>query len=302
MAGCRQLMSGPGVWLAERRTLRILFTAILFPLGLLSIVSAAAIVLTAILHGWRTAVEDSLAALLLLLGLVVLVGGSVQALVISAVLVWGMAIVLGGLAGRYASITLPIQVLTLVAAAGVLVFAVVVTDPIAFWQPVMAQIVAQLKEFGLEAGNPDALKPLSPLLAGMVAASMVISSVLALLLGAWWASAAGGPGFARMFLQLRLGVVLGVAAAVAGLAAGLGMGWIASSLVLVFGTVFALQGLAVLHWQARAHGWGWPVLLAVYAPLFFGPMVASVAWLLWAMVGFIDNSFGLRRDGADVIK
>ncbi|HHQ15052.1 MAG TPA: hypothetical protein ENK16_08470, partial [Chromatiales bacterium] len=119
-------MSGPGVWLAERRSLRIGLIAILFPLGLLNIVSAAAVVLTAILYGWRTAVEDSLAALLLLLGLVALAGGSLSALLVSAVLGWGTAIMTGSLAGRHGSVTLPVQALVLFAAAGVIVFAVVV--------------------------------------------------------------------------------------------------------------------------------------------------------------------------------
>ncbi len=295
-------MSRLGIWLAERRTLRILFAATLFPLGLLSIVSAAAIVMTTVLRGWRIAIEDSLAALLLLLGLVALVGGSVPALLVSAALGWGTAIVLGGLVGRYGSITLPVQVVVLVAATGVLGFAVLVDDPYRFWLPVMGQLVTQLNQLGLDLAGPEALRPLAPMLAGIVAASLVMSSILALLLGTWWASAAGGPGFAWMFLQLRLGVVLGAAAAVAGLAAGLGLGWAAYGLVLVFGTAFALQGLAVLHWQARARDWGWPVLLAVYLPLLFGPLVISMAWLLWAMVGFVDNAFGLRRNGADVIK
>ena len=54
---------------------------------------------------------------------------------------------------------------------------------------------------------------------GLIAVSAVTSSVVALVLGSWWSSAAGGPAFAPMFLSVRMGAVLGILAGPRGLAA-----------------------------------------------------------------------------------
>lgn len=295
-------MTSPAAWLAERRVPRILFVAGLFPFGLLGLLSAALVVMTAILRGWRLALEDCLAALLVLLALILVVAGSWQALVLSAGLSWGSAVLLGALAGRHASLTLPLQVLVLLGTAGVLLFAVLVGDPVAFWEPVLETLTAQLGELGLRFEDPGGLNRLAPSMTGLVAASAVVSSSLALVLGSWWAATAGGPRFATAFLGIRMGVVLGIIAALAGLAVLFGLGWLPASLLLVIGTGFAVQGIAVLHWQARARNWPWPVLAAVYLPLLFGPVLIALAWLIFAAVGFIDNWYGLRRGGTDVIK
>ena len=80
------------------------------------------------------------------------------------------------------------------------------------------------------------------------------------------------------------------------------LGWLPANLLMVLGSGFAVQGLAVLHWQARARNWPWPIMFMVYLPLLFGPIMISVAWLLFAALGFVDNWYGLRRAGTDVLK
>jgi hypothetical protein len=136
---------------------------------------------------------------------------------------------------------------------------------------------------------------------GLVAASAVSSSLLALVIGAWWAGDAGGPGLGEMFVRLRLGRVVGLATAVLGLLAAVGIDGLPGSLLLVLGTGFAVQGLAVAHWHARARGWPRVLLVLLYLPLLLGPSVAAVAWFFLASLGFVDNWYSLRRRDEDVI-
>lgn len=276
--------------------------AVLFPLGLLGLVSAAIVVTTAVTRDLRLAATDCLFAAVLLFGIYALAGMPWQAVLISATASWSSALIVGRLLGRYGSLTLPLQVLLVLAVIGVLAFSLATGNPVAFWEPVLQALAEQLNAMGMQAVEPNALQPLAPLMTGMVASSAVISSALALMLGASWAASAGGPPFAPMFLGLRLGSVIGGMTALAGLGTMFGPGGIPGSLLMVLATGFAVQGLAVLHWQARAQQWPWYVMVAVYFPLLLGPMAITVFWLLLAGAGFVDNWYGLRRGGADVIK
>jgi hypothetical protein len=297
-------VSSFGAWLAARRVPRVAFIAGFYQLGLFGVVSTAVVVLSAIAKGWRTAMADCLIAGGLLLVFAVVTGGPWEVFAISASFVWPVAVALGGLTGQFATLTLPVQVLLVVAALGVIVFSAMVGDTSAYWQSVLQAAASELESAGIEIANPEVLELWAPLMTGFTAAMLIVTIMLSLVLGTWWASGAGGLGLGQMFRNLRLGNVVSVAAAVAGIATILTSATVASDLLLVFGTGFMLQGLAVLHWQARARRLPWPLLLAVYLTLFpflLGPSVAAVAWLLVAGVGFIDNWFMLRRVGGNVV-
>ncbi|RMF96694.1 MAG: hypothetical protein D6727_07440 [Gammaproteobacteria bacterium] len=297
-----QAVTGAGAWLVQRRALRVLAIAVLFPFGLLSLLSGALVVMVTMLRGWREAGADCVLALLALTALVAAAGGSWPVLAGGAALSWGLALVLGATAARYRTLTLPLQLLVLLGTAAVLLAPLLLGDVVAFWAPRLEALARALGEAGIEVGEPAAFRLLAPLMTGLVAASAVLSSSIALLLGAWFAARTMGQAFAPWFLQLRMGAVLGILAAAAGIAAGLELGWLADALVLVLGTGFALQGLAVLHWQVSVRGWPGPLLVLVYLPLLLGPVAMALAWMAYAAIGFIDNAFGLRRGGTDMLK
>jgi hypothetical protein len=297
-------VSGFGAWLAARRVPRVAFIAGFFHLGLFGVVSTAVVVLSAIVRGWREAAADCVIAGGLLLAFAVVTDGPWQLFALSAGLIWSMAITLGALIGHFGTLILPIQTLLVAAAVGVVVFSVVVGDTAAYWQTVLEAAAVELKEAGVDIANADVLGLWAPLMTGFSAALLIISIMLSLVLGTWWATGAGGPALGPMFRSLRLGNVMGGAAAVAGVATMLGAGPLASDLLLVVATGFMLQGLAVVHWHARARRLPWAMLLAVYLPMFpflMGPSVAAIAWLLIAAVGFVDNWFMLRRGGENMV-
>ena len=289
------MRSGFGGWLIAHRGARIGLIAGLLPLPLTSVLSAAIVVAVAVARGWREAVADCVIALLVL-GVVLLIAGGAWGQVLpSALSTWLIAVLLGALTGTYGSLTLTLQVLLVVALTGMVVFVLVVGDPIAFWERVLADFVAQMSEMGIEFTQPDAILGFAPFMNGLVAASVVSSSMLALLLGAWWAAAAGGPAFREMFARIRLGYVLGAVAVLAGIAALFLPVYLAGNALLVLGVGFVFQGLAVVHWLVNDRGLSPMIFIAVYLPFFLGASITLVALFVLASVGFVDNWYGLRR-------
>jgi hypothetical protein len=288
-------------WLVNRRASRVGLIAGLLPLGLLGILSAAIVVSVAELKGWRQAAVDCLIALGVLVLLIFLLGGDWRQLAASGATAWIVAIALGALTGAYASLALSLQAIVVIAIFGVVGFAVMVSEPVIFWQKFLTEMIAELEKLGVEFAEPEALLQLAPMMSGVIAASAITSSILALLLGSWWASRAGGPDFKTMFMNIRLGYVIGGIALLASLGALLGLGPVAANLLLVLGVGFVFQGFAIVHWHAAARGWPGMYLIPVYLPFFMGGSFFLAMLFLLAAIGFVDNWFGLRRMGTDVV-
>jgi hypothetical protein len=295
-----EMHSGIGAWLAKKRAPRVALIAGLMPIGLMGIFSAAIVVSIANLKGWREAAMDCLIALGILSVIVLVVGAEPAQVLVGAAATWIVAVMLGGLTGTYASLTISIQAITVIAVLGLVIFALVVPDTAAFWEEFLTDFIEQIAGLGVQVADIGPLLSLAPVMSGMMAASAIISSLLALLLGSWWASSAGGPDFREMFLQLRLGVVIGAVAALSGIASVFGMGPEAGNLLLVLSTGFVFQGFAVMHWQVVRRGWPWPFLLLAYVPFLMGPSLAVAALFVVAALGFVDNWYGLRRTSTEV--
>lgn len=290
-----------GSWLANRRASRIGLIAGFLPLGLLGILSAAIVVAVAELKGWREAAIDCLIALAVLALLMLLLGGDWAQLASTGASAWVAAIFLGALTGAYGSLALSLQAILVVGIVGVVGFAIIVSDPIGFWEKFLAGLIADLEQFGIEFAEPEALLALAPMMTGIIAASGIASSIVALLLGTWWASRAGALDFKSMFLHIRLGYVIGVITLLASLAALFGLGFVAANLLMVLGVGFVFQGLSIVHWHAAARAWPGIYLIPVYLPFFMGGSFVAVTLFLLAAIGFVDNWFGLRRVGANVV-
>jgi hypothetical protein len=291
---------GIGAWLAKKRIPRVALIAGLLPLGLLGLFSAAIVVTVATLKGWREAAADCLIAFAILLVVVVAVGAGPAQVLISAGSTWSMAVLLGGLTGTYASLTFSIQALIVIALLGLVVFSFAVPDAVAFWEGFLIDFAEQMSALGVQVADQDVLLSLAPVMSGMIATSLIVSSVVTLLLGSWWASRAGGPAFRPMFLRIRLGYVIGVIAALSGVATVLDAGPLAGSILLIVSMGFVLQGFAVIHWQVAERGWPWPFLLVLYLPFLLGSSLAVTALFMLAAIGFVDNWYGLRRTSAEV--
>jgi hypothetical protein len=287
------MRSAFGSWVIERRLVRIALIAVLLPL--FGVISAAVVVCVTVVKGWRESLADCLVALLLVVGLTVMAGEGLPQILFSGVSTWGIAVLMGGLTAIYGVLTLAVQVFVLLCCIAIIGFAVLVDDPLSFWQPILSLIVEQMQLLQIELTDPSAIMALAPIMSGLFVAGMVASSIVALLLGCWWAGGAKGVSFRELFIGLRFGYVIGGIAAVAGVGSLLGFQPLAGNLLLVAGIGFLFQGLAVVHWHVVRRGLPGVVLIPVYLPLFMGPSILILALFLFAAIGFIDNWYGLRR-------
>ncbi|GAB4352935.1 MAG: hypothetical protein Kow0060_03120 [Methylohalobius crimeensis] len=261
----------------------------------LSLLAAAVVALVSLRMGWReglnTLVAGALAAGLLgaiVLGNFILPAGYGLMLWLP---VWGAALVLRQ--GRDLGWTL--EAVTLLGLLGVVFIYLVSSDPAAFWQERIQQVFGSL---GVQAGlDPDQWKTrvdtIARYMTGVMAAGMVSSLALSLLLGRWWQSLLFNPGgFRNEFLTMRLHklsvyLVLGLAGAAV---VSTGQGYEAViNLLVVLGVLYVVAGTAVLH--AILAGRGQKVLLAVlYVLMLFVPHVFAPI----ALVGFTDAWFDWR--------
>lgn len=299
-------MSALARWLQGHRLPRIATVVVLFLLPLTNVVSAAIVVMTARADGWRSAAIDVAAALVILGALVALASGEPGApspgpAALGAVALWGGGLLGGALLRRFGSVDLAVQALVVAALTGVALAALLIPDARAYWQPVLEALIRAAGLPQVDGLPPGWLATLAALMHGVVAASLLSTLIVALMLGLWLGRDAAGGDWRRKFLELRLGRVLSLMAVVAGVALAAGAVSLGAGLLLVLGTGFAAQGLAIAHWTANERGWPrlWPLLL--YAPLLAGAQWAGLLLLALAFAGLVDNGFALRRRKADVV-
>lgn len=293
-------MTGLPAWLMERRAARVALLALLFPLPLALVISAAIAVLITNVKGWRPALADCGLAMLLLLVLATMAGTGWLELGIGAALTWLVAILLGALRSQL-SLTLAVQAAVLLGVAAAAGFTLWIQDPQAYWERVLTDLTQRAGSAGLTIGPADLVPGAAQVMTGMMSASAVTSSVVALFLGSAWSGAANGRDFGSEFRALRMGRVLSLAAAGAVLLLATGLRGTADDLLLVFASGFVLQGLAIVHWHGTERQWPrlWP--LALYLPMALLPAVAVLELLGLAVIGLVDNLYSLRRNGREVV-
>jgi len=293
-------------WLRAHRLPRIVLVIVTFLLPLTNVISAALVVMTARNDGWRSAALDVGVALGVLAAMVAFMGGATGTpspgpAALGAVALWGGAILGGALLRRFGSVDLALQALVVMALAGVLLASLLMPDAQGYWQPLLQALI---EAAGLPLADglpPNWLATLAALMHGVIGASLLSTLVLAVMLGLWLDRDGEAGEWRRKFLEFRLGRVLSVATLIAGGLLAAGQVSLGGGLLLVLGTGFATQGLAIVHWTADERAWPgiWP--LALYAPLLVGTPPAALVLLGLAFAGLLDNGVGLRRRRSNVV-
>ncbi len=293
------------LWLRNNRWSRIAAVVLTFLLPLTNVISAAIVVMTARGSGWRSAAFDVGASLVLLAGLVQLTNGEGGAAPLTAAwsagALWSGALLGGSLLRRFQSVDLAVQAFVLAALLGVGAAGLAIPDARAHWQPVLEALI-QASGLPQVSGLPAGwLGTMAGLMHGVIGASLLFTLILAMMLGLWLDRDAASTEWRRRFLELRLGRVLSV---MAGVATGLllsGSVSFGGGALLVLGTGFAAQGLAIVHWTADERQWPriWPLVL--YGPLLLGAPPAGLLVAALAFAGLVDNGFSLRRRRSNVV-
>jgi hypothetical protein len=203
----------------------------------------------------------------------------------------GLALILA----RSGSLSLCLQVATLVGAVLLVALHVSLGDPERFWAPFVRDLAQEMQRRGVPSDVFDEglAETLARTLWGWVAVLTMLLAMCALFLARWWHALLQAPGrFGAEFRELRLGRVLGAAAAVIIAVSLFSQAPLVDDIGRLFLGSLVIVGLAVMHRTVKAGrlgvAWLWVtyVLLVILSP-------AAVAGL--AAWGFVDNWLRSQR-------
>ncbi len=289
----------PSVAAAIASALQVIALMTLPYFGVLAVVPATlsgAVIAYVILRRGSSAVTRVLAfafAGLALLSIAMV--GSAVSLPLMAVVSWVPVGIAAVALARSASLAVAIISNVLLAMLGVLVFAAVVGDVAAWWQPMLDSALGDMinqRGVDVEALEISAASARgADWMTGAVGVSFVMSAVLQLFIARHWQAVQVNPGgFRGDFHNLRFGrtAALVTLALIAG--AAVFMLPALRAVAMIAGAAFALQGLSVLHSLIASRGLSVGWLVGVYTLL-----IIPQTWLLLAALGLLDNYVSLRR-------
>lgn len=271
--------------------------------GLAVYASGAVIALAALRFGWLEGGVVALGALLVASASSVLFAGAASQAVAIGCLNWLPALVGAEVLRRHADLG---AALGAIGAAGALAWLALVTfsgPPAVHIEPWLAQHWSAIEANLAQAGQAPAISPdlalVARVLGEVMAASLITSVVLTLLVARWWHAMLDNPGgFGAEFREMRLPRIIAWTVATAmlvALVAGDGLSAMAGGLVSMGMMLFAFQGIAVAHALVKLRGAGRGWLVAFYlVTLVMTPYSAAVL----AVAGFADSWFDYRKRAA----
>lgn len=284
------------VWLVARPQNAVLALAATLLLPVLQILSGIIMVLLVLRHGVRVAVLEGLGAGALLALVALIVGASIPEIVITVLITWVPALFLASVLRATRSLILTLQVSVIVAALIVIVFHVVVGDPLAYWQTMLTTMAEISKEMGLRE-QADILMSEQASVAGQMTMLVVFSSwtlySASFLLGyLLYRQLPGDSGNFGRFCDLSFGRVVALTMALASVLALASSAIWAQNIAILLFAVFWLQGLAIVHWMYTDRNMPLFGVVAVYALM---PVLHVMLVMALAMLGFTDVWFRYRR-------
>lgn len=198
---------------------------------------------------------------------------------------------------RSRSLNLCFQVAVLSIAVLLTVVHVALPDPVAFWKPLLMEMLDSMQAAGIDMGRDrDALVAAwASAMWGALGALTLAAVFGSMLLGYWWETLLRAPGaFGAEYRNLRLGIALSVTVTVVFVLAMTIDSPLVSALAWLAVVALAFQGLSAAH-RSLAGGRlnrGW--LAAIYV-LLIVPLSMMVTMFVLAVWGFADNWLRPRR-------
>ena len=283
-------MKGFTEWLTSRTYRAALLAAALALLPPLGLVGAGLLVLVSLQRGspagWSAAAIAG--AALVAIGLVG--GAGAFGALVAVVLFWGPALALTEVLRRVGRLGPPMD-LAAIGSVGIVLLWFAFTG--GQTGQLLDEFAAQMEPILRGSIDPAQTRALLELtLPGLIALSLTLGAVVALLLGMAWHASLVSPGsLGQAFREMRMSRVVGtvgLAVLVGAMVVGSPL-WV--SLGIALSGVFVLQGLALVHGLAKIRGWPGGVLVGLYVLLLFG--MSFVAPVL-AAAGMADTWMDFR--------
>ena len=283
-------MQALAAWLVARPQNAVLGLAATLLLPAPQLTSGVIMVLLVLAQGSRLAVIEAMAAAALLVVVSLLFGVSIASIVTLMAGTWVPVLLLALLLKRTRSLALTMQVTVIAAVVAMVGFYLVVTDPVAFWQPYLTAMSEFARQNSLEL-NTELLNAEVMTVSATLAFWMLY--VTGLLLG--YGLSNGLPGQAGRygwFRDLSFGRVIASVMAIASLLAlVVDVAWMQNIAFVLF-VVFWLQGLAIVHWMHAQQMLPVGAVAAIYVLL---PFLQVLLITGLGILGYMDAWFEFRR-------
>jgi hypothetical protein len=277
-------------WLVARPQNAVMGLAVTLLLPAPQLTSGVIMALLVVAQGTKLAVVEGLIAAAVLATVSLLFGVSIASITGLMLGTWVPVILLAALLLRTRSLTLVMQVSVLMAVVAMTIFYIVVTDPVAFWQPYLVMMSELAKQSNLQL-NMEMFTPDVMTVSAVLAFWLLY--VVGLLLGyAMYQRLPGETGDYGRFRDFGFGRVIAIVLALASLLAFvIDVAWI-QNLAFVLFVFFWLQGLAIVHWL---HAEGILPVAAVIAVYILLPFLQILLMTALALLGYTDAWFNFRR-------
>ena len=233
-------------WLVARPHNAVLGLAVTALLPPFQLISGAIVALLVLEKGTSRAAIDVIIAAVLVAVVFLISGGTLSSAMGLVAEIWVPVMLLAMLLVTVRSLTLTLQVSVIAAVAAMLLFQVAVPDQAAFWQPYLDVMDVVIKEAGLQL-DTELLSAEVMTVSAVLVYWMLYSAVLLLGYGLYRRLPQETVDFGR-FRDLDFGRVIALSMAVLSvLALLIGVAWLSNVAFIVF-VMFMMQGLAIVHW------------------------------------------------------
>ena len=283
-------MKAIAAWLVARPQNAILGLAVTLLLPAPQLTSGVIMVLLVLAQGTRQAVIEAMVAGAAVLTASILFGVSVASVVTLIAGTWVPVVLLAVLLLSTRSLTLTMQVSVIVAVLTMMAFYIVVTDPVAFWQPYLEMMAEVARQSGLEL-NEELLNAEVMTVSATLAFWMLYITGLLLGYGLYKKLPAETSDFG-WFRNLGFGRVIAFTLALVSLLAYLvDVNWLQNVAFVLF-VMFWIQGLAIVHFMHAQKIIPPGAVIAVYVLV---PLLQVLMVTALAIVGYMDAWFDFRR-------
>ena len=285
-------MQALAAWLLAKPQNAVLGLAVtlLIPWVPPQLASGVVLALLVVGHGPRLATIEALAAVALMIALSLVFGVPIASIVALTSIAWVPVMLLAVLLVTTRSLTLTMQVSVILAIAGLIGFHVVVADPVAFWEPVLAAMAELARQSGLEL-NAELLN--AELMTVSATLALWILPTTGMLLGyGLYKKLPGETHSFGLFRDLNLGQVLAVGLALVSVLAFAIDSVVLQGIAGIIFVAFCVQGIALVHWMHSRELLPLGAVIAMYILL---PLLQVLLITVLAVFGYMDAWFAFRR-------
>ena len=283
-------MKALAAWLVARPQNAVLGLAATLLLPAPQLTSGVIMVLLVLAQGVRLAVIEAAAAATLLLAVSLVFSVSLASIVTLMAGTWLPVLLLALLLTSTRSLALTMQITVIMAVVAMIGFYLVVTDPVAYWQPYLTTMAEIARENNL-ALNTELLNAEVMTVSATLAFWMLYVAGLLLGYGLFTKLPGKTAGFGR-FRDLSFGrVVASIMAVVSLLALVVDVAWLQNVAFVMF-VIFWVQGLAIVHWMHAQQLLPLGAVVAVYVLL---PLLQVLLITVLGILGYMDAWFEFRR-------